>query len=77
MTTIGSVSDVFSEANLHDGSAGMSDLGSGNYMYSKAVGHTCAANYKYWIEVSFDDGNASAMNGSFHGVRISYEEIKY
>lgn len=76
-TGMGSVSFVFTQAGLHDGSSGMSDLGSGYYKYTQSSVGTLISSNKYWVTVKLDDGNAGAYNGKFHGMQVTYNEIKY
>jgi len=77
MPTMSAPATVWQNLNLHDGSAGMTDLGSGKYYYSQAVSHTVGSEYKYWLMISYDDGNGAAINGSVNGVRVVFDEVKY
>ena len=76
-TGMGSVSFVFTQAGLHESSSGMSDLGSGYYKYTQSSVGTLISYNKYWVTVKLDDGNAGAYNGKFHGMQVTYNEIKY
>lgn len=63
--------------NLHDASTGMTNITTAYYEYEVAVDHTVLANNKYWIYLDLDDGNAGSQNIQFHGVRVTYKEVKY